>query len=58
MHGTAVDPLSSGHHDVAEDARLARAQERKWPVGSTILLMIAISAFLWAAIYLGAQQVL
>ncbi len=58
MHGNAVEPLSSGHHDIAGDAHLARSQERKWSVGSAILLMIAINALLWSAIYFGVEQFL
>ena len=58
MRGTAVEPLSSGHHDLAGDEHLARSQERKWSVGSSILLAIAINALLWGAIYFSVQQFL
>ena len=58
MRGTAVEPLSSGHHDLAGDARLARSEEKKWPVGSAILVMIAINVLLWTAMYLGVQKFL
>ena len=58
MHETAVDPFTSEHHDFAGEEYLARSQEKKWPVGSAILLMIAINALLWTAIYLGVQQIL
>ena len=58
MHDTAVEPLSSGHHDLAGDAHLARSEERKWSVGSSISLMVAISALLWSAIHYSLQQFL
>ncbi len=58
MHGTAVELLSSEHHDPAGDAHLARSEERKWPVGSAISLTIAISALLWSAIYFSVQPFL
>lgn len=58
MHGTAVEPLSSGHHDLAGDEHLARPEERKWSVGSAIWLATAISALLWGAIYFSVRQFL
>jgi len=64
MHGTAVESLSTGHHDfagdgdLAEDERLARSEEKKWPVGSAISVMIAINVLLWIAMYLGVQKLL
>ncbi len=58
MHDTAVEPLSSGHHDLTGDAHLPRSEERKWSVGSAISLTIAISALLWGAINFGVQRIL
>ncbi len=58
MHGTAFEPLSSGHNDLAGDAHRARSMQRKWSVGSSISLTIAISALLWSAIYFSVQKFL
>ncbi len=58
MHGTGVEPLSSGRDDLAGDAHLARSEERKWSVGSAILLTFAISALLWSGIFFSIQQFL
>lgn len=58
MHGAALEPLSSEHHDLAGDERLVRSEATKWSVRSAVLLMIAINAFLWSAIYFGVQQIL
>ncbi len=58
MQDTAVEPLSSGHQDVAGDERLARPEERKWSVGPAILFMIAINVLLWGAIYFTVQRFL
>ncbi len=58
MHGTAVEPQSSGHYRPAGEAHLVRPEERKWSVGSAILLTIAISALLWSAIYFSVQRLL
>ena len=58
MHGTATEPLSTGHHDLAGDERLPRSEEKKWPVGSTISVMIAINVLLWTAMYFGVQEFL
>ena len=57
MHGTAAEPLSSEHHDLARGERLARSEE-KWPDSSVILVMIAINVLLWTAMYLGVQKIL
>ena len=56
MHGTAFEPLSSEHHDLAREERLARSEEGKWSVGSSIFLMISVSALLWSAIFFSVQQ--
>ncbi len=53
MHGAAFDPLSTGHHDLAADERLAR-----WPIGSSILFMTAAGTFLWTAIYFGVRAII
>ncbi len=58
MHGTAVEPLSSEHHDLAGDAHLTRSEAGKWSVGSAISLTIAITVLLWSAIYLSVQPFL
>ena len=56
MHDSTFENLSSEHHDLAGEARLARSEEGKWSVGSSIFLVISVSTFLWIAIYFSAQQ--
>ena len=56
MHDSTFEHLSSEHHDLAREERLARSEEKRWSVGSSIFLMISVSAFLWIAIYFSAQQ--
>ncbi len=58
MRGTAVESQSSGHHDCVGEERLAQAEEKKRPVSSAVLVMIAISVLLWAAVYFGVQKFL
>ncbi len=58
MPGNAVESQSSGDHDLVGDERLAQAEEKKRPVSSAVLVMIAINVLLWTAVYFGVQKFL
>ncbi len=58
MHSSAFEPLYSGQNDRAVGEHLARPEDRKWAIGSAVLLTIGINALLWGAIYFGVRQFL
>lgn len=58
MHGSAFEPLYSGQNDRAGDEHLARQEDRKWSVGSAVLLTTGINALLWGAIIFSVRQFL
>jgi hypothetical protein len=58
MQGSIAEHLSSDHYENRAEECLARSAGHQWPIGPAILLMVASSALLWTAIYLGVREIL
>ena len=58
MRGNAARPLSSDQNAFLGEEQLANETDPRWSVRRSILFMMAVNVVLWAAIALGAREII
>ncbi len=58
MDGSAAGPLSSDQNAFLGEEQLAHENDQRWSLRRSILFIAAVNVVLWAAITLGAREII